>query len=113
MIIESIQYHDAEVSNLIMPAKRYMSTSRPRTRDGAVLFFAHATGMRTSPLSPRPDTILTVSTDKEQWEPITEKILECENIQEAWSFDWPSHGEGAALNAQVVPLYDPIGVGQF
>jgi hypothetical protein len=58
--------------------------------------------------------MLTVSTaDKEQWEPTIEYTIQRANVQEAWSFDWPNHGEGAMLNAQVIAARYPEGTGEW
>jgi hypothetical protein len=46
MRIESLQYHDENVSTLILPVKRY--TLEGDKSSGLVLFFAHGTGMRES-----------------------------------------------------------------
>lgn len=50
------------------------------------------------------DTTLFV--DKESWEPTLEKLMALQTktsgnraIREAWSFDAPSHGDSAILNA--------------
>jgi hypothetical protein len=112
MHIESIQYHDASISTLILPVKRY--TLGGDTSSGLVLFFAHGTGMRESKCFPWLVTFAKYEhTDKEQWEPIIEKLLQIEGVSEAYSFDWPNHGEGALLNAHVLASFEPIGVGSL
>lgn len=45
-------------------------------------------------------------TDKELWEPVVARLfqhvqsdtLERYKVREAWSFDWPTHGEAAVIN---------------
>lgn len=51
--------------------------------------------------------------DKEQWEPIIEKLLQLKGVSAAYSFDWPNHGEGAVLNADVLASFEPVGVGSL
>jgi hypothetical protein len=57
--------------------------------------------------------LMTINLDKEQWEPIIEYIVERVDIQEAWSVEWPSHGQGAVLNAQVISSHYSDGVGEL
>jgi hypothetical protein len=74
-----------DVSNLLLPAKHYAcapGADAPRAGVGFTLLFTHATGMH-----------------KECWEPTIEGILKDRNVRDAWSLEWPSHGEGAAANA--------------
>lgn len=77
---------------LQMTCKRYRSPSC--SQDGLTLLFTHCVGSH-----------------KEQWEPTIECLfaLQDENlkapfqrVREAWSCDWPSHGEAALLNAEVL-----------
>jgi pimeloyl-ACP methyl ester carboxylesterase len=76
-----------DVSDLKLPAKHY--TPRVARDTGYTLLFAHASGMH-----------------KEQWEPAIEVLLANPNVRDAWSFDWPSHGEGATINSQVLRARD-------
>lgn len=43
--------------------------------------------------------------DKEHWEPTVEALFrlqtDSECIREAWAVDWMSHGDSAALNAEL------------
>jgi pimeloyl-ACP methyl ester carboxylesterase len=84
MVIESIMFSSPDVSDLKLPVKHYtphaVKTVSPHP--GFTLLFAHASGMH-----------------KEQWEPCIEILLASPKVHDAWSFDWPSHGHGAEVNA--------------
>ncbi|KAJ6517471.1 Alpha/beta hydrolase fold-1 [Mycena vitilis] len=74
---------DAPGLVLKMSAKRYRTSESARNLNGLVLLFAHCIGAH-----------------KEQWEPTITRILELRSsqVQEAWAFDWPTHGDSAILN---------------
>lgn len=49
--------------------------------------------------------------DKEQWEPVIEKLFTLQKkmdkthrIREAWSFDWQNHGDAAVLNRELLKV---------
>ena len=56
--------------------------------------------------------------DKETWEPVIGRLFQYQithpslkPIREAWSLDWPNHGESAVLNESV--LQDPALVSKY
>lgn len=75
---------------LKMTCKRYSTDFC--SPEGVTLLFTHCVGAH-----------------KEQWEPTIEALFEAQvskprshRIREAWSFDWPSHGEGALVNEDIL-----------
>lgn len=94
--------------SLTMAAKRYTYRDGDAARDGVTLLMFHGLGQRES--STTPDSLdLTLYQDKEQWEPVIEKLYALRSdtasssqIREAWSFDWQSHGESAVLNEKAL-----------
>jgi hypothetical protein len=90
-LVESLLFAAPDVSDLKLPVKHYTSRTAETagTQRGYTLFFAHASGMH-----------------KEQWEPVIAVLLANPSVHDAWSFDWPSHGEGAVVNAQTLSARD-------
>ncbi|KAJ7352287.1 hypothetical protein DFH08DRAFT_775196 [Mycena albidolilacea] len=94
--------------SLTMAAKRYTYCGGDAARDGVTLLMFHGLGQHES--STTPDSLdLTVYQDKEQWEPVIEKLYALRSdtarspqIREAWPFDWQSHGESAVLNEKAL-----------
>ncbi|KAJ7624314.1 hypothetical protein DFH06DRAFT_1104519 [Mycena polygramma] len=78
---------DAPGRVLKMSAKRYRTSKSARNSNGLVLLFAHCIGAH-----------------KEQWEPTIIRILErkASQVHEAWAFDWPTHGDSAILNRELL-----------
>ncbi|TFK36161.1 Alpha/Beta hydrolase protein [Crucibulum laeve] len=75
------------IAGFKMTAKQYsMSQSNVQ---GFTLLFAHGLGAH-----------------KEQWEPTIQYLfkgaINSNLIREAWSFDWPSHGDAAILNQDIL-----------
>jgi hypothetical protein len=89
MLVESelfVAQPQPRVSALVSAVKHY---TRPQSKEtdgtGYTLLFAHATGMH-----------------KECWEPTIAALLERPCVRDAWAFEWPNHGEGALINAELL-----------
>jgi len=78
---------DAPGRVLKMSAKRYYTTDSTRTSNGLTLLFGHCVGSH-----------------KEQWEPTIQHIFQRRHSQvhEAWAVDWPTHGDSAVLNRELL-----------
>ena len=57
-----------------------------------------------------PSHDLCYALDKEQWEPILDKVWSSAgsefSIREAWALEWQSHGDSAILNEEVLGAAD-------
>jgi pimeloyl-ACP methyl ester carboxylesterase len=87
MLVETELFAAPLVSAMLLPVKHY---ARPHVEEkssnnGYTLLFSHGIGLH-----------------KECWEPVIETLLQHSCVRDAWSFDWPSHGEGAAVNSEVL-----------
>lgn len=81
-------------------------------KDGLTLLFFHCIGGRMSlSLSDFASTSYSVAVaDKEQWEPVIAYLFDRQQklnpgqhrIREAWAFDWPTHGDAAVLNRELL-----------
>ncbi|KAF7289743.1 AB hydrolase-1 domain-containing protein [Mycena indigotica] len=79
---------DAPGRWLRMAVKRYSLSQSKQAGSGITLFFAHCVGAH-----------------KEQWDPTIQRVLELQqSIDEAYAFDWQTHGDSAVLNRE---LLDP------
>ncbi|KAF7300477.1 AB hydrolase-1 domain-containing protein [Mycena chlorophos] len=80
---------EAPGERLKMAVKRYSRETTPQASAGLTLLFAHCVGAH-----------------KEAWEPAIERIfaLAGAGVNEAYAFDWQTHGDSAVLNRQ---LLDP------
>lgn len=93
---------------LSVAAKRYRYGGKTPP-NGITLLLFHGLGQRErSVVLPAP-LYAYRRLDKEQWEPILDKLFTLQSaksafqqIREAWSFDWQSHGESAVLNEDAV-----------
>ena len=90
---------------LNMTANHYRASNSPV--DGLTLLFFHCNGARVLfcwssrwlPSDPWKD--------KEQWEPVIKYLFSQSGsshlrIREAWAFDWPTHGDAAILNQELL-----------
>ncbi|KAJ7093412.1 Alpha/beta hydrolase fold-1 [Mycena belliarum] len=91
---------DPSGSVLKMVAKWYSVGESTSNEAGFTLLFAHCVGAH-----------------KEQWEPTIEELIRLqrhkaprERVREAWSFDWPSHGDAAVLNRAFIARNRDTGI---
>jgi len=90
---------------LDMTANRYRASNSPG--DGLTLLFFHCNGARVLFCSFSRPFRSDPWKDKEQWEPVIEHLFSQSGpshprIREAWAFDWPTHGDAAILNQELL-----------
>ncbi|KAJ7204123.1 Alpha/beta hydrolase fold-1 [Mycena pura] len=85
---------------LRMTANRYWTDDSMSNDEGLSMLLAHGIGAH-----------------KEQWEPIIEQVFRMQRhkprskcVREAWAFDWPSHGDAAVLNRELLASTRQMGV---
>ncbi|OCH89397.1 hypothetical protein OBBRIDRAFT_756677 [Obba rivulosa] len=99
----TFKFTGASMPGLKALAKRYVPLyASEASKSGLTLILTHATGSH-----------------KETWEPVLQELftmlkaqdpLACTDspvVREAWSIEWPHHGESATLNHSVLEKYPP------
>lgn len=92
-----------------MEVKQYVPGGPKDPAGGLTLVLAHGTTSCRSILPCLPMSYLKISLDKEMWEPVINALFQYQTdhpkvrpIREVWSLEWPSHGESAVLNEQIL-----------
>lgn len=102
--------HSVDLGNgrsLATAANGYRSNTS--SHSGVTLILVHGAGHRMTrslPILSHPHIIQSLA-DKELWEPTVEELFRlpvASSIREVWSFDMPSHGQAAQVNARQLEI---------